>query len=201
MRLTRWLTSTLALGLFAVLPVLLLYLLLGQLIDMLLVLTTPVLDLLPEIGLTDATQRQVVAAVLLIGLLLLVGLFAQTGIGRRAGSWLERTFLHRLPLYELLRSLSTRLSGGEDAATFRPATVSILPGVRSLGFIVEEHASGSFTVFVPFAPTPTFGSIYIVEPDRVRFVDGKARAALSCVASWGDGTAALVSPPKERGNG
>jgi uncharacterized membrane protein len=197
----RFLASTLAIGFFAVLPVLLFYLLLGQLVDMLLVLTTPVLDLLPDTRLGDATQRQVVATALLIGLLLLVGIAAQTGPGRRTGHWFERNVLHRLPLYALLRNLSTRLSGEQDASKFRPATVTILPGVRSLCFIVEEHASGDFTVFVPFAPTPTLGSIYVVEHDRVIFVEGKARQALSCVASWGDGTAALVSKPKGPGNG
>jgi len=104
-------------------------------------------------------------------------------------------------LIEMLRNLSTRLSGADDSSKFRPATVTTLPGVRGLCFIVEEYANGDFTVFVPFAPTPTLGSIYIVESDRVSFLVGNARQAVSCVASWGDGTVAMVGTPEQPGNG
>lgn len=62
----RFFAGSLAIGFFAVLPVLLFYLLLGQLVEMLLVLTTPVLDLLPDMGLSDATRKQVIATMFVL---------------------------------------------------------------------------------------------------------------------------------------
>ena len=38
-------------------------------------------------------------------------------------------------------------------------------------FIIEEFEDGSFTVFVPSAPTPISGSVYILTPERVHPID------------------------------
>ena len=148
----RFLASTLTVGVVALLPILLCHLLLGQLVDLVLVLSTRILDLLPDLSFAGLTDRQLVAVVLLVALLLVVGLIAQTRIGQRTGTWFERTFLGRLPLYELLRSLASRLSGAEDVVRFPPVSVTVRPGVLELGFIVEDSADGAYTVFIPRRP-------------------------------------------------
>ena len=44
-----------------------------------------------------------------------------------------------------------------------------------LSFVVERHASGLLTVFVPSAPTPAAGSVYYLTEDRVQHLTCRCR--------------------------
>jgi len=193
-RIGRFLGRHVATGFFALLPALLLYLLIGQLFDMTMALTAPITDLLPDSAFSDAVQKRFTAAVLLVVGLGLVGLVARTELGRSIGERVERRYLKRLPLYEMLRNLTGSLSGNEEVAGYRPALVTIGPGVRALAFIVEEHTSGDYIIFVPLAPTPGVGHIQVVSAATVDLLDVPTMQALNCVLSWGEGTAALLTP-------
>jgi len=184
-------------GFFALLPVLLIYLLIGQLLDMLMALTTPILDILVLEGFS--ANRRLTAALLLLLLIVLAGLAALTQFGRRFGSWLEETVLSRLPLYSMLRNLASRLSGDEGLTSFHPALVTTWPHMRAIAFVVEEHANGDYTIFMPIAPAPSLGYVHIMSREHVEILDVPARAALSAVLSWGDGAEAALAAAKGQG--
>ena len=59
-------------------------------------------------------------------------------------------------------------------------------------FIIEEFADGRFTVFVPSAPTPVSGSIYILTPERVHPLDIPFTHAVKALSRWGSGSQELV---------
>ena len=189
--------KTLAIGFFAVLPVLIVYLLIGQLFDMLLALTAPLNDLLPATGIVLHLSKPLRAAIWLVALLLLVGIAAQTGTGRKVGDWVERSLLNRLPLYPMLRSLAQGLSADEELAKLRPALVTTWPNLRTFAFVVEEHANGDCTIFMPIAPTPNVGYVSIVGREHLQMLDVPARKALGAVLGWGDGAAALLAANPE----
>jgi len=187
----RFLLKALATGFFAMLPVLLIYLLIGQLVDLVVALTQPLQDLMPEIAWTHALDQRARAVLLLIVILFLVGLAAMTRAGRRVGQWLEDAALSRLPLYSMMRNLAARFSGNEQIRAFRPALVETWPGMKTIAFIVEEHDNGDYTIFMPIAPSPSFGYVCIIAGDKVEILEAPASQALSAVLSWGDGAAAL----------
>lgn len=54
-------------------------------------------------------------------------------------------------------------------------------------FIVETLENGQYTVFVPSAPTPMAGSIYILPAERVHPVDIPFTKAIGVISKWGDG--------------
>jgi uncharacterized membrane protein len=58
--------------------------------------------------------------------------------------------------------------------------------------IVEKLEDGSFTIFVPSAPTPMAGSIYILPPERVHPVDLPLTSAISVFSKWGTGAGEFV---------
>jgi uncharacterized membrane protein len=188
----RALAKILATGFFATLPVLLLYLLIGQLFDMMMSLTQPVVDLLPEEAWFLDLDGRARAAIVLAVFVFFVGLLALTKTGQRFGDWLEAKALSRLPLYSMLRTIAQRLSGREDLAGFRPALVETAPNVKAFAFVVEEHASGDFTIFMPIAPTPSVGYVQVVGREHVRLLNVKSGTALSAVLSWGDGAEATL---------
>jgi uncharacterized membrane protein len=63
-------------------------------------------------------------------------------------------------------------------------------------FIIEALDNGSFTVFVPAAPTPFTGSIYILTPERVHPVDVPFTSVIKSLSHWGSGSKELVAAMK-----
>ena len=134
-----------------------------------------------------------IAAVLLILLgCFVTGLVVRTQLGRRANAWLEGTVLERLPAYGLLRSLGKRIAGEGQDIEMAPALAEIEDALVP-AFIVERHADGRFTVFVPAIPTPTVGAVYILTPERVHPLDVPLTTILQSITRWGAGSRELVA--------
>lgn len=196
-RIFGFLGSRLVGGFLILLPVLLTYLLLGQMFDGLLVLTTPVADVIPETLFTDIWIHRFVAAAVLVVCCLLAGLAMGTMIGKSLGDWVENRVLLGFPPYRVIRNLSRSLSEREGPSRLRPALILEADDKRTPAFIVEEHASGDFTLFVPLAPTATVGTLYVVGPSRVQLLDASMKEVIGAVMNWGSGIEAVLDdlPP------
>jgi hypothetical protein len=96
----------------------------------------------------------------------------------------RETFFGNLPGYDTIRSLSRRLAGQGDENEWKPAFAEIEDALVP-AFIVEEHADGRLTVFVPSIPTPFAGAVYILERRRVHPLD--VRSPTPSGASHGGG--------------
>ena len=190
----QWLLKNLTMGFVILLPSLLMYLLVGQLFAMLVALTAPLQDLLPDKDAIFALSKPVRSVLWLVVLLSLVGAAARTPAGRTAGDGLEHTALNRLPLSPMRRNLAHELTGAEDLQRFRPTLVTTWPNMRTIAFIVEEHANGDATIFMPIAPTPTIGYVSVVGREHVALLDVPPQQALGAVLSWGDGVEAALKP-------
>ena len=179
-------------GFLVLLPFLLTYLMMGQLFDAMLALAAPIADLLPKGPLTSEWALRLQAGGLLVIACLLVGLAMRTSAARRFGKWIEETFLNRMPPYVILRNLARRVSGRDVPNQLQPALIRTDPGTEILGFIVEEHSGGKFTVFMPLAPTPGVGTLQIVSPEKVVRLAAPMKDALGAILNWGAGTEALL---------
>ena len=188
----RFLGNRFVVGFLLLLPLLLSYLLIGALFDMLMALTAPITDVLPETIFPDKWTHRFTAAGVLIVICLLIGLFDESETGKRIGSWIERKVLNRFAPYALLRSLSSRLSGRDVPGQLQPALLAVAPDVRMLAYIVEEHADGNLTLFVPLGSTPGVGTIQIVANAKVEKLEASMMDTLGCLFNWGSGTEALL---------
>jgi uncharacterized membrane protein len=183
----EFIKSTLLSGALVILPLGLVAMIVMRIVDMLSPLSEPILAWLPR-----ALRHPVIVPLLLLFLLCLVaGLLAQTRAGRRAGTSLEEVILNRIPGYSMVRSLTRRIGNVEEGEKFSPALVEIEEALVP-AFVVEEHADGRYTVFVPSAPTPAVGAIYIMTRERVHIVDAPLLTAVKCVSSWGVGSDKLL---------
>jgi uncharacterized membrane protein len=180
-------------GFFILLPFLIVYLMLGSLVDGLLALAQPVFDVLPGFLLRTEGSQRLAAFGILIVIFLVVGQFAHTTPFKRLGEWFESTFLDKFPPYSVLKSLSARLSG-DDEETLQPALMSVGTDARMLVAIVEELPDGQVTVFVPMAPTPGLGYLQIVKREKLQKLDCAMSDALGWPLNWGAGTDALFKP-------
>ena len=192
-----FLKTTLAGGFFFVLPVVLLYLLLAEALEVAMALGTPIADLLPEGFFGDAETAKVVAVLYLIVICFLTGLVLRTQTGHRIIAWLENKLLEPIPGYTVLRDLSERISGDETSKFFQPAVLTHSDGIKQPVLIVEEHAQGDYSVLVPIAPTPTLGTIHIVPKAKIEKVDLPTTEALECFWHLGVGTEKLLRNVKK----
>ena len=138
---------------------------------------------------------RLVAIVIILAGCFVTGLVVRTRVGRRANVWLEQRVLERLPAYGLLRNLGKQVAGEGDGANMAPALAEIEDALVP-AFVVEEHADGRLTVFVPAIPTPTVGAVYILPPERVHRIDVPLTTLVQCVTRWGAGSQELVAAIK-----
>ena len=183
-------------GFLILLPFLLTYLMMGQLLDAMLALATPIADLLPKGAATTEWAMKLQAAGLLVILCFLVGLAMKTELAKRFGRWIEETFLNRMPPYVILRNLARRISGRDVPNQLQPALITTDPGTEVLCFIVEEHAGGKFTIFLPLSPTPGVGTLQIVSREKIQRLEVPMKDALGAILNWGAGTEALLKATK-----
>ena len=179
-------------GFFILLPVLLVYLMVGQLFELLMTLTTPITDVMPRRLFSEEWVHRLTAAALLIVIFVLVGLAATTKPSRRVGNWIESKLLSRFPPYVVLKNLSKWLAGKDVPAQLQPALLTVSPGTRMLVAIVEELPDGDLTVFAPLAPTPALGMLQIVSSTKVERLESSMTDALGWVLNWGFGTEAML---------
>jgi len=191
-RLGEFLKTTALGGLFVVLPVLLLYLLLGEILDLVVGLATPIADLFPKGTFDKLTAPFPIAVILLVGVSFLVGLVLRFEVGRRLGGWVEGNLLGRLPLYGALKGLARAFRETGEGAAFRPAVLASSENVREMVYVVEDHGDGQLTVLVPWAPTAFSGSVKIVSADRVEMLDTNLGEASRVLSLWGVGVRDLL---------
>jgi uncharacterized membrane protein len=191
-QLSEFLKTTIVGGLFVLLPVLLLYLLLTEALQLIVVLATPIGDLFPK-GTFDETGSHILLGLILIaGVSFAIGLVLRSETGKTLGRWIERATLDRLPGYTVLKSLTGSFKGTEEEDAFRPAVLISPDGTRELGYMVEDHKDGHMTVLLPWAPTPFAGVIKIVEQNRVELIDTNLAEFIETLSHWGVGARNLI---------
>jgi uncharacterized membrane protein len=153
----------------------------------------PLANLLPK----SFPGETVISFFVVLLLCLLVGIALRTQIGQATRSRIENSVLQRIPGYEMFRSMTRQLAGDSRESAWKPALAEIEDALVP-AFIVEELDDGRFTVFVPSAPTPMAGAIYILSAERVHPLDVPFTQAAKAVTRWGTGSKELVAAVERR---
>jgi uncharacterized membrane protein len=180
--------ATLIAGVLVVVPVYLGILLLLKVTQHLAELLKPVTALLPGWLPGD----QILSLLLVLAICFLVGVAIGTPAGRDIERRIEHSLFEKIPGYALFRSLTQRLVGESQDEAWKPALAEIEHALVP-AFIIEEHADGRYTVFVPSVPTPLAGAVFVLPTDRVHPVDIAFTQALKTVSRWGAGCKDLVA--------
>ena len=192
-KVSSFLARSLGAGLVIIVPVYLSGLLLLKIIKAVAGVVHPFAKLLPK----WFPGEDVVSLVLVLIICFFIGIVAETSAGRTARDWLEKSLFERIPGYTMFRSLAQQLAGSPEERVWRPALAEIEEALVP-AFIIEEFEDGRYTVFVPSAPTPVSGSIYILTPERVHPVDVPLTHAIKSLSRWGSGSKELVAAMKDR---
>lgn len=188
----EFLKTSLIGGLFVLLPLVLCYLLLSQILQLVVVLATPIADLFPKGTFDQFKEPVLLAFILIIGVSFIFGLALRFMVLRRAGLWIESTTLGRLPIYNAVKSLSRGLVGAKDDTAFRPAVWNAAEGQREIVYVIEDHGDGQLTVLVPWAPASFSGQVKIMASDRIEMLDATLDEVSRSLSLWGLGARHLL---------
>ena len=180
-------------GLFVLLPLVLFYLLLTELLELVVAMATPIADLFPKGTFEQVNMPVLMGLVLIVGASFVFGLALRSATLRRSGLWVERTLLGRLPLYNAVKSLARGLVGAQEETAFRSAVLHSSDGEREIVYVIEDHEDGQVTVLVPWAPASFAGSVKIVSSDRIEMLDVSVGDASRVLGHWGVGARDLIS--------
>jgi len=178
-------------GLFVLLPLLLLWMLVGQALDLVVVLATPIADMFPASWFQDLAAPSVVAFALVTLASFLFGLDLRSQLLSRLGRRIEEQTLARLPMYGALKSLSMGFDASEQG--FRTGLLTWTDGIQELVYVVEQHADGRTTVLVPNAPASFAGRLRIVPSHFVEILPASLGESSRVVGLWGVGMGELLA--------
>lgn len=98
------------------------------------------------------------------------GFLVRLSFLRRMGDRVDAQLGRVVPGYTQLRSEAKKKVGAEKEEgppTFEACLVRIQE-LWEPGYIVEDNADGTETVFVPQAPAGTYGQVYVVQPSQLQ---------------------------------
>jgi uncharacterized membrane protein len=180
-------------GLVIVVPIYLSVLLLLRAMQTVAGVVRPIAKLLPK----WFPSEGVLSLLLVLIVCFLIGVAVRTPAGQAARERIEKSLFERIPGYALFRSLTQQLAGSREEHVWKPALAEIEEALVP-AFIIEEFDDGRFTVFVPSAPAPLSGSVYILTPERVHPVDVPFAHAIKSLYRWGSGSKELVAAMKNQ---
>jgi len=187
----EFLKTTISGGLFVLLPIMLFVLMLGEILQLMVGLATPIADLFPKGSFDQAKFPVLIALILIVGVSFLIGVAMRSASGRRFGTWVERNTIGRLPMYIALKNIFNGFIRKKDEDAFRPALLKSSDG-EELAYLVEDLGNDKVTVLVPWAPTPFAGSVKIVDRDRVELLDTDLGEFTKVLSLWGVGSGELI---------
>jgi uncharacterized membrane protein len=190
-RFAQFLLATLVRGILFLLPLTIIAVLARETYRAILSVTRPLAGWLAVRPLFGLLPEHLLAIVLILSVFLIAGLFVGTQAGRALSDRLERTVLYRVPGYVLFRGAASAVPGLQLESDFAPVLVHTDEG-WSLALLVERHPQGICTVFIPESPSPTKGSVVLVEASRVRPLEASVLSLLSCLTRSGVGASTLA---------
>ena len=165
-----YLKNALLRGLVVLIPVVLVYVTIRELLEIMIGFATPIADLFPEGWILEDDPVELVAAILIFGTALLLGLVWSAGPTRRAAEWLENRTLSYVPMYRMMKSLVAAFLDLESEESFKPACWRHDDGSLEPVYVIAEHGPDMLVVMQPWTQTPFAGSVKVAPRSQVDFV-------------------------------
>ena len=184
---SRFIKATIVGGLLFLVPLILMILVLQKGLGIVAKIVAPIVERYPDHRILGVGLTTLLSLVVIVILSFLFGLIVRTRAGRRVRDWLEYTIMGKMPGYAIMKGMLQGATGLEKEAEQTVALVRI-EDAWQLGFVVEVHADGHRTVYVPGAPNPSSGSIFYMTEDRIRPIDAKSHAVVMAIRHLGVGS-------------
>lgn len=166
----KFLKTVLFRGLVVLIPLVLVYLTLRELVEVMIAVATPIADIIPTDWIHRDDPEKLIALFLILLAALVLGLLWTARSTRHAVEWLESRSLNHIPMYKMMKSLVGAMLDLDDEDSFKPACWKHEDGSLEPVFVIGEHGKDMFVVMQPWTPTPFAGSVRVVPRNQVEMV-------------------------------
>ena len=189
--------SALVNGLVILLPVVLVFLAIKEILAMLVGIATPIADLFPAGTFDHVKETEIIAVLLIVGMAVILGILSKVKAGRVLGHGIEKYTLYKIPMYRMLKSLVGAFLDLESEASFKPAMLENASGDMEPVYVIEDRGRPRVVVLVPWAPTAFAGSVKLVGRERIHYLDVTLDEFSLSLTHLGTGMSELL--PEEHG--
>src|SRR4030095_9407418 len=172
-------------GLFFILPIALMILLFGTLVDIIRSHAQAISRRVDPQDKSGFDLSYTIAIVMLILVCFLFGLFAGTGISKAFVRWIEKNILTLFPGYQMLKTSTQAIVGMEETNNY-PVVLVPVDGWM-IAFEMESLANNELVVFVPDAPSPWSGSVMVFNRSDIRKTSLTQKEAIFILKHTGHG--------------
>jgi len=156
-------------GLVILVPVIVLWFAIKEIIGLLVAAAEPIADMLPASFFDWVRHPELVSPVVIVLISIILGTLASIAAVRKAGALLELNTLGRLPLYRMIKTFVAAFLEMEDASSFRPALIMDDEGGAEPCYVIEDtEERPNVVVLVPWSPASFAGSIRLVPRHRIK---------------------------------
>ncbi len=166
----NFLKSAIVNGLVILIPLVLLFLAVKEIISMMVGIATPIADLFPKGTFDHVKETEIIAVLLIIGAALTLGLLSKLKAGRALGRGIEKYSLNKVPMYRMLKSLVGAFLNLESEDSFKPALFENSSGEMEPCYVIEDRGRPRVVVLVPWAPTAFAGSVKLVPRESIHYL-------------------------------
>lgn len=167
---TSFIKTTLIGGLFFVIPLVLLALIMGKVLDVFRKLVAPIADKIPIEAIGGITISRIIALLILLLVCFIAGLFAYTKKIKELRKWIETNILSHIPGYTLLKGM-TESAAGIESDDLKDVVLVNIEEVWQIGFLMDKIDDELCSVYIPGAPNPMSGDVFFVKNERLKILD------------------------------
>jgi len=174
-------------GVVFLVPITVLVMILGKTASFLSRLAAPLATWVPLDTVAGVALADLLAFIGIVILCFLAGLIARSGTVTRFIGSFESQFLYSIPGYSFVKSLTGSVAGTEDGNSLSPVLAKF-DDATQIAFKVESLPDGQAVVYIPGAPDPWAGSLFVMSADRIEPLDRSLSETVKNIRALGAGS-------------
>ena len=178
-------------GLVFLLPLVILFAVIGKAVQIMLLVAKPIDRLIPIETIGGIALVNILAVLAVLLSCLIAGIAAKNLFGKKFLDSLESK-LSVIPGYAILKARLTGKIGSEIEKKALKPTLVKFNDKHQIGFEVERVGDGRVAIFLPGAPDPWSGSIVFVSEDQVESLPVETLEAMRIFEHLGRGSAEVL---------
>ena len=178
-------------GVLFFIPLIILIVILQKAFQIAAVLVMPIIKLLNVTHIFGIGVEIIVAIAIILFILYLGGLISKTSRAKKAVKKIEDALLSKVPGYDMIKNMGESFVGFEGNTSISTVLARI-EDAWQYGFLIEEIEGEQYAVYVPGAPNPMSGSVYILEKARIKKTNIPLQAAMKSLRGLGIGSNELL---------
>jgi uncharacterized membrane protein len=186
-----FLKTTIIGGIVFLVPLIIIVAIIGKALAIMKQVAGPLSSLAPIDSLGGIAMVNLIALALIVLVCFLAGLGARTVPAGRLVDFLESRILSHIPAYAFVKGMTESVAGAEDGEGMK-AVLARLDDYSQVAFEIERVAGGDVVVYLPGAPNPWSGSVYVMTEDRIQPIDATMMSAVQNIRGLGRGSGELL---------